>query len=101
MGKAVITLQYKAHTAPTGYRQIEQALLDTAHLYNAIDHADANAAENIRIQGQKLLGRADEDLASSEDERPCAGTTTARGLRAGSQTPASGRARRTSQFTVR
>ena len=36
MGTAVVTLQYKAHTAPTGYRCLEQALLDAAHLYNAI-----------------------------------------------------------------
>ena len=32
MGTAVVTLHYKAHTGPTGYRQIEQALLDAAHL---------------------------------------------------------------------
>ena len=49
------------------------------------DNADANAAENIRIQGLKLLSRADEDLASTETERPCAGTTTERGLRTGSK----------------
>ena len=65
------------------------------------DHADANAAENIRLQGLKLLSREDEDLASSETERPCAGTTTERELRTSSQVPASGRARRTSQSTVR
>ena len=45
------------------------------------DHADANAAENIRLQGLKLLVREDECLASSETGVPCAGKTTGRGLR--------------------
>ena len=28
MGKAVVTLRYRAQTAPAGYRRLEQALLD-------------------------------------------------------------------------
>ena len=58
------------------------------------DNADANAAENIRSQGLKLLGRADECLASSESEIPCAGPN---GRRTEDHVPDSGHARRTSE----
>ena len=36
MGKAVVTLRYRARTTPAGYRRLEQALLDMGRLYNAI-----------------------------------------------------------------
>ena len=36
MGTAVVTLRYRARTAPAGYRRLEQALLDMGQLYNAI-----------------------------------------------------------------
>ena len=36
MGATVVTLRYRAQTTPAGYRRLEQALLDTGRLYNAI-----------------------------------------------------------------
>ena len=36
MGTALATLKYRAHATPTGYRRLEEALLDMAQLYNAI-----------------------------------------------------------------
>ena len=67
------------------------------------DNADDNAAETIRRQGLMLLGRADDCLASSEDETPAraaGGSTraaTAKGTEGSPQVP--GRARRTSGRT--
>ena len=50
------------------------------------DNADSNAAENIRRQGLTLLGRADDCLASSENEAPARAATPG-GLRTHTQPP--------------
>ena len=67
------------------------------------DNADVNAAETIRRQGPRLLGRADGRLTSSEDETPARaaggsnGAATVKGTEGSPSVP--GRARRTSGRT--
>ena len=67
------------------------------------DNADDNAAETIRRQGLRSLGRADDRLASSEDETPARaaggsdGVATVKGTEGSPPVP--GRARRTSGRT--
>ena len=67
------------------------------------DNADDNAAETIRRQGLRSLGRADDCLASSEDETPAraaGGSTRATTVKgAEGSPPVPGRARRTSGRT--
>ena len=59
MGTAVVTLQYKAHTAPPRYRQLEQALLDAAHPYNTIIIQRSYASSTHRRRYSRRQTRQD------------------------------------------
>ena len=71
MGKAVVTLRYRARTTPAGYRRLEQALLDMGLLYNAIV-AQRNAATSTHRHrySRRQTGR---DITELRQHKPYCG----------------------------
>ena len=69
MGKAVVTLRYRAQTTAAGYRRLEQALLDMGLLYNAVV-AQRGAATSTHRRRQ--TGR---DITELQQHQPYCGYT--------------------------